>query len=60
MEDYKTTELVDMKNAEAVAYAAQELGLSTGRYRAFAEKAGTYNRKAIEKYIVKHFDPRKH
>ena len=50
-EDYKTSESVDMKNPDAVKYAADQVGLSVAKYRLYADQAGTYHRKAVEKYI---------
>lgn len=56
MADYKTSESVDMKNLEAVKYAADEEGLSVAHYRTCAEGAATYDRKAIKKWINQHYD----
>lgn len=56
MEDYKTSESVDMKNPEAVKYAADQEGLSVSHYRACAEGAATYHRMAIKKWIKQHYD----
>lgn len=51
MEDYKTSESVDMKNPEAVKYAADQVGLAVSQYKKYVDQAGTYNRKSVEKYI---------
>jgi len=59
MEDYKTSEIVDMKNPDAVKYAADQEGLSVSRYRTCAESAGTYHRQAIAKWIRQHYDYQK-
>ncbi|MFN0256784.1 RING finger protein [Pedobacter ureilyticus] len=55
-ENYKTSETVDMKNLEAVKYAAEEVGLSISQYKMCADGAGTYNRSAITKWIGRHYD----
>lgn len=59
MEDFKTSESVDMKNPEAVKFAADEVGLSVSHYFACAEGAATYNRMAIRKWINQHYDYKK-
>jgi hypothetical protein len=56
MEDFKTSKSVDMKNLEAVKFAADEEGLSVSHYRACAESAATYDRMAIKKWIQQHYD----
>ena len=55
-QNYTVSESVDMKNPEAVKYAASQIGLSVGHYKACAESAGTYNRLAVEKWINCNYD----
>lgn len=54
--DYKTSEQVDMKNDEAVKYAANQLGISVSQYKACAEAAATYSRIGVEMFVKKRFD----
>lgn len=58
-EDYKTSESVDMKNPLAVNYAAEEAGVTVREYKLYADRAGTYHRKSVEKYISRYHYPLK-
>lgn len=52
-ENFRNSESVDMKNPEAVAYAAEQIGITVRAYKMYADLAGTYHRQALEKFIIK-------
>lgn len=52
-QDGRDDSKVDLNDANEVAYAAKQVGVTASEYKELAKASGSSNRKTIEEYIAK-------